>query len=78
MGRESFFFLRVSFPFDERSFGRLWDRVTTKKPMVVSRPISYVFYLNPPSQTQFGDYFTGLHQLLVDIQKTDVGKSTEE
>ncbi|GMN37996.1 hypothetical protein TIFTF001_007280 [Ficus carica] len=78
LGRESFFFLRESFPFDERSFGRLRDRVTTKKPMVVSRPISYVFNLNPPSQTQFGDYFTGLHQLLLDIQKTDVGKSTEE
>ncbi|EXC10294.1 Zinc finger CCCH domain-containing protein 31 [Morus notabilis] len=68
LGRERFFFLRESFPFDERSFGKLRDTITTKKPMVVSRPISYVFNLNPPSHIQFGDYVTGLHQLL-DVQK---------
>ncbi|XP_059625675.1 DExH-box ATP-dependent RNA helicase DExH8 isoform X2 [Cornus florida] len=56
LGRDSFFFLKESFPFDESSFGKLFDEVTTKKPMLVSKPISYVFYLHPPTDIQFGDY----------------------
>ncbi|GFY98712.1 zinc finger (CCCH type) helicase family protein [Actinidia rufa] len=48
LGRESFFFLSESFPFDESSFGKLSDTVTLKKPLPVSKPVSYVFSLNPP------------------------------
>ncbi|XP_008235089.1 PREDICTED: DExH-box ATP-dependent RNA helicase DExH8 [Prunus mume] len=64
LGRESFFFLTESFPFDDASFGELPDKVSTKKPMMVSRPISYVFDLHPPSDIQFGDYAAGLHSFL--------------
>ena len=48
LGRESFFFLSESFPFDESSFGKLSDTVTLKKPLPVSKPVSYVFRLNLP------------------------------
>ncbi|KAL5561461.1 hypothetical protein UlMin_031208 [Ulmus minor] len=79
LGRDSFFFLTESFPYDERSFGKLADKVATKKPMVVSRPTSYVFNLNRPSDFQFGDYATELRQLLHNVQKRDIaGKSTLE
>ncbi|CAL2281207.1 unnamed protein product [Prunus armeniaca] len=64
LGRESFFFLTESFPFDDASFGELPDKVSTKKPLMVSRPISYVFDLHPPSDIQFGDYAAGLHSFL--------------
>ncbi|KAF7153298.1 hypothetical protein RHSIM_Rhsim01G0284800 [Rhododendron simsii] len=56
LGRESFFFLGESFPFDESSFGKLSDKVNIKKPMVVSKPISYVFYMNPPPNVPSDDY----------------------
>ncbi|KAK9281663.1 hypothetical protein L1049_004566 [Liquidambar formosana] len=62
LGRDCFFFLTESFPFDESSFGELSDRVTTKRPMLVSKPVSYVFDLHPPSDIQFGDYATALYK----------------
>ncbi|KAL3531465.1 hypothetical protein ACH5RR_010787 [Cinchona calisaya] len=62
LARDGFFFLMESFPFDEQSFGELFDKITTKKPMVVSKPISYVFRVHPPTNIQFGDYQTVLHQ----------------
>lgn len=64
LGRDCFFFLRQSFPFDEASFGVLTDKLTTKKPMVVSRATSYVFSLHPPSDLQFGDYATVFNKRL--------------
>lgn len=69
LGRDCFFFLRESFPFDERSFGKLPDKITTKKPMIASKPISYVFNLHPPSKIQFGDYAAELQKQLHDINK---------
>ncbi|XVE77617.1 hypothetical protein DITRI_Ditri13aG0077600 [Diplodiscus trichospermus] len=69
LARDSFFFLTESFPFDEISFGELLDTVTFNKPMLASRPISYVFDLHPPSDIQFGDYASVLHKHLHD-QKT--------
>ncbi|GAV66945.1 DEAD domain-containing protein/Helicase_C domain-containing protein [Cephalotus follicularis] len=69
LGRDSFFFLRESFPFDETTFGKLPDKVTTMKPMLVSRPISYVFDLHPPTDIQFGDYAATLCKRLHDIDK---------
>ncbi|KAJ7977567.1 putative ATP-dependent RNA helicase [Quillaja saponaria] len=69
-GRDCFFFLTQSFPFDETSFGKLPDTVTTKKPKLVSRPISFVFDLHPPTDIQFGDYAAILNKRLHDIHKT--------
>ncbi|KAJ9171817.1 hypothetical protein P3X46_015130 [Hevea brasiliensis] len=66
-GRDSFFFLRESFPFDEASFGELSDVVTTRKPMLASKPISYVFDLQPPTDIQFDDYAATLRKCLHDI-----------
>lgn len=66
MARDSFFFLSESFPFDEMSFGELSDTVNTKRPMLVSRAISYVFDLHPPTDFQFGDYAAVLHRCLHD------------
>ncbi|XAR61337.1 RNA helicase [Bertholletia excelsa] len=54
MARESFFFLRESFSFDESSFGTLPYKVTVKKPMLVSKPISYVFNLHLPTEIMVG------------------------
>uniref|UniRef100_A0A5B7B8U8 RNA helicase n=1 Tax=Davidia involucrata TaxID=16924 RepID=A0A5B7B8U8_DAVIN len=68
LGRDSFFFLKESFAFDESSFGELCDPVTTKKAMLVSKPISYVFDLHPPTDIQFGDYTTVLNRCLHKIQ----------
>lgn len=68
LGRDFFFFLTESFPFDITSFGELTDSVTTKKPMLVSRAISYVFDLHPPTDIQFGDYAATLQKRLLDIQ----------
>ncbi|CAK9175328.1 unnamed protein product [Ilex paraguariensis] len=68
LARGSFFFLRESFPFDESSFGELSDGITTKKPMLTSKPISYVFELCPPTEIQLSDYTTVLRQCLHDIQ----------
>ncbi|KAF2315428.1 hypothetical protein GH714_039204 [Hevea brasiliensis] len=67
LGRDSFFFLRESFPFDEASFGELSDVVTTGKPMLASKPISYVFDLQPPTDIQFDDYAATLRKCLHDI-----------
>ncbi|KAK6940982.1 Helicase, C-terminal, partial [Dillenia turbinata] len=69
LARDSFFFLQQSFPFDESSFGELPDIITNKKAMVVSRPISYVFELYPPSHRQFGDFATELHRHLYNVPK---------
>ncbi|XP_022757974.1 DExH-box ATP-dependent RNA helicase DExH8 isoform X2 [Durio zibethinus] len=66
LARDSFFFLTESFPFDEKSFGELLDTVTVNKPMLASRPISYVFDLHPPSDIQSGDYASVLHKYLYD------------
>ncbi|XP_050265490.1 DExH-box ATP-dependent RNA helicase DExH8 [Quercus robur] len=68
LGRDFFFFLTESFPFDITSFGELTDSITTKKPMLVSRAISYVFDLHPPTDIQFGDYAATLQKRLLDIQ----------
>ncbi|XP_030481489.2 DExH-box ATP-dependent RNA helicase DExH8 [Cannabis sativa] len=78
LGRECFFFLSESFRFDERSFGKLPDKVTTKKPMVKPKAISYVFRLKPPYVAQFGDYTTKFHQLLSDVYRVDAAKSEVE
>lgn len=67
LGKESFFFLKESFLYDQSSFGVLSDAVTVKKPMVVSKPVSYVFYLHAPSKIQFGDYTAVLRQRLHSI-----------
>ncbi|XP_057782307.1 DExH-box ATP-dependent RNA helicase DExH8 [Salvia miltiorrhiza] len=64
LARESFFFLKASVQFDESSFGKLFDEVTTKKSMLVSKPISYIFELYPPRDTQYADYIMSLHQQL--------------
>lgn len=72
LGRDSFFFLTKSFPFDERSFGQLPDKVPTKKPMVVSRPFSYVFNLHRPTEIQFGDYAADLRKHMGNVQETGV------
>lgn len=64
LGRDCFFFLKCSFPFDESSFGELTDKVTTKKPMLVSRATSYVFNLQPPTDILFGDYATAFNKRL--------------
>lgn len=67
--RDSFFFLTESFPFDEISFGELPDKLSTKKPMIASRPTSYVFDLHPPSDIQFGNYAVELQRSLRAVQK---------
>lgn len=66
LARDSFFFLSESLPFDEMSFGELSDTVNTKRPMLVSRAISYIFDLHPPTDIQFGDYAAVLHRCLHD------------
>lgn len=55
LARESFFFLKASVRFDESSFGVLSDEASTKKSMLVSAPISYVFHLHPPPEFLHGD-----------------------
>ncbi|XP_004290791.1 PREDICTED: zinc finger CCCH domain-containing protein 31 [Fragaria vesca subsp. vesca] len=69
LGRDCFFFLTESFPFDEFSFGELPDKLNTKKPMMASRPTSYVFDLHPPSDFQFGNYATLLQESLRDVHQ---------
>uniref|UniRef100_A0A1J3G4S1 RNA helicase n=1 Tax=Noccaea caerulescens TaxID=107243 RepID=A0A1J3G4S1_NOCCA len=64
LARDSFFFLGESFPHNSISFGGFSDTLTTQKPMLVSRPISYVFDLHPPTDIQFGDYTSVLHNSL--------------
>ncbi|XP_057963886.1 DExH-box ATP-dependent RNA helicase DExH8 isoform X2 [Malania oleifera] len=64
LGRDCFFYLTESFPFDESNLGELSDTVETKKPMLASRAISYVFDLHPPTDIQFGDYTTIFHKCM--------------
>lgn len=64
LARDSFFFLTESFQYDETSFGELSDTVKINKPMVQSRPISYVFDLHPPTDILFGDYSAVLRKHL--------------
>ncbi|XP_015892017.2 DExH-box ATP-dependent RNA helicase DExH8 [Ziziphus jujuba] len=78
LGRDSFFFLKKSFPFDERSFGQLPDKVPNKKPMVVSRPFSYVFNLHRPSEIQFGDYAAVLRKHMGNMQGIGVDNLTAD
>ncbi|RZC79589.1 hypothetical protein C5167_003822 [Papaver somniferum] len=66
LARDSFFFLQESFPFDESSFGAFSDVVPMSKPMMVSRPISYVFYICPPTDIQYGNYNAALKKSLYD------------
>lgn len=61
LARDSFFFLGESFPHNSIRFGEFPETLTIKKPMLVSRPTSYVFDLHPPTDTQFGDYTSLLH-----------------
>lgn len=63
VARDSFFFLMESFPFDEVNLGRLPDQLTTRRPMMVSMPISYVFRLSPPTNVQLDDFKAVLHNL---------------
>ncbi|CAI9300282.1 unnamed protein product [Lactuca saligna] len=68
VGRESFFYLRESFGFDEYSFGKLCDGVTTKKPMLTSKAVVYAFDLcPPPNDIQFGDFASLFHKQLHNI-----------
>ncbi|KAI3800938.1 hypothetical protein L1987_29038 [Smallanthus sonchifolius] len=67
LGRESFFYLRESFAFDEFSFGKVPDAVVTKKPMQASMAIVYAFDLHPPTDIQFGDYTSVIHKQLHNI-----------
>lgn len=64
IARDSFFFLEESFPFDESSFGELFDVVTVRRPLLVSKPVSYVFKLHPPTDIEYGNYRTLLRQHL--------------
>ncbi|KAI4301411.1 hypothetical protein L6164_034693 [Bauhinia variegata] len=68
LARDSFFLLAKSFAFDETSFGKLNDEVTTKKPMLASRAISYVFGLYPPpTGSNLGNYAATLKKHLNNI-----------
>lgn len=67
IARESFFFLAESFPFDDASFGEISCNVVTRKAGWVSRPISYVFALHPPSDVQFGNYVAAIQKSLRDV-----------
>ncbi|KAF5744138.1 hypothetical protein HS088_TW08G00734 [Tripterygium wilfordii] len=69
LGRENFFFLGESFPFDEASFGEVPGTVATKKQLLVSRPTSYIFDLYPPTDIQFGNYGATLHKCLDEIHE---------
>ncbi|KAK7270196.1 hypothetical protein RIF29_23165 [Crotalaria pallida] len=70
LGRQCFFILTKSFAFDERSFGELYDEVTTKRPMLVSKPISYVFCMQRPTDNcfVFSDYTATINKHLHEIQ----------
>lgn len=69
LGRDCFFILTESFAFDEVSFGAIYDKITSKKPMVVSRATSYVFSLYRPTDPCFGDHVAALSKRLREIQK---------
>ncbi|XP_027366961.1 DExH-box ATP-dependent RNA helicase DExH8 [Abrus precatorius] len=69
LGRECFFILTESFAFDETSFGEVYDKVDVRRPMLISRPFSYVFGLHPPTKKLFGDYVATIKNHLYKIQK---------
>lgn len=48
LARDSLFFLKDSFPYDEESFGKITDDIRTRNPMQVPKPVSYVFGWHPP------------------------------
>ncbi|XP_047336837.1 DExH-box ATP-dependent RNA helicase DExH8 [Impatiens glandulifera] len=52
IGRDCFFTLKESFPFDESSFGKLADERSSKRSLMPSVPITYVFQLQLPTLTQ--------------------------
>ncbi|CAN4113646.1 unnamed protein product [Withania somnifera] len=56
LARECCFFLIHSFPFDEQNLGELFDEVRAGKPMLQSKPVSYVFSFHPPVDVQSGDF----------------------
>ncbi|XP_052170018.1 DExH-box ATP-dependent RNA helicase DExH8 isoform X2 [Diospyros lotus] len=60
LARESFFYLRESFPLADSNFGGVADTMTAKKPTVLSRPVCYVFDLNLPSDVFVGEDATKL------------------
>lgn len=62
LARECCFFLNDSFPFDEQNLGELFDEVRVGKPMIQSKPVSYVFSLHPPVDVQSGDFAPLLNQ----------------
>ncbi|KAK7344430.1 hypothetical protein VNO77_14013 [Canavalia gladiata] len=68
LGRDCFFILTESFAFDETSFGALYDGVSPRRPMLISRPVSYVFSLHPPTEKLFGDYAATFKNYLLKIQ----------
>ncbi|XP_019441751.1 PREDICTED: DExH-box ATP-dependent RNA helicase DExH8 isoform X1 [Lupinus angustifolius] len=70
LGRDCFFILTKSFAFDETNLGELHDKVTTKRPMSVSKSISYVFSLHPPTDRHFvfSDYTATIKRQLHGIQ----------
>ncbi|KAF8006731.1 hypothetical protein BT93_K0902 [Corymbia citriodora subsp. variegata] len=68
LGRSCFFFLTDSFPFAALSFGELSDVIPTKKLMEVSKPISYVFCMYPPSDIESDDFQAVIRKCLHDVQ----------
>ncbi|XP_031497859.1 DExH-box ATP-dependent RNA helicase DExH8 isoform X2 [Nymphaea colorata] len=62
LGRDCFFFLTESFPFDEASFGAFQNIASTSGSLAFSRTVSYVFDLHPPSDMLFGDYSSMLRK----------------
>ncbi|KAF8006730.1 hypothetical protein BT93_K0901 [Corymbia citriodora subsp. variegata] len=68
LGSSCFFFLTESFPFAEQSFGELSDVIPTKKLIEVSKPISYVFRMYPPSDIESDDFQAVIRKCLHDVQ----------
>ncbi|KAI6674613.1 hypothetical protein NL676_002519 [Syzygium grande] len=68
LGRSSFFFLTKSLPFAEQSYGELSDVIPTKKPMEVSKPISYVFRMYPPADIEPDDFQAAIRKCLHDVE----------
>ncbi|PHU13325.1 Zinc finger CCCH domain-containing protein 31 [Capsicum chinense] len=62
LARECCFFLNQSFPFDEHNLGELFDEVRARKPLLQSKPVSYVFSFHPPIDVQSGDFARILNQ----------------
>uniref|UniRef100_A0A1D1ZBL2 Zinc finger CCCH domain-containing protein 4 n=1 Tax=Anthurium amnicola TaxID=1678845 RepID=A0A1D1ZBL2_9ARAE len=62
LGRECFFFLTQSFPFNEQSLGEFAEDEGVAWPMQASLPVCYVFEMHAPSVLQFGDYVAALQK----------------